>query len=711
MTALDRLADLCGILHESEDAFGNTHTTSPETKRALLAAMGFHVQDDEYAAASLRALRARQWKQGLPPVSVQSGPVTIPVVLPSGAHQLTWKLTLEDGTALERNAAFTELPLLEADELDGTFLERRQLILTYHLPWGYNSLALASEPSACLLIVTPGSCWLPEDSQTTQRLWGVAAQLYLLRSGSNWGVGDFTDLAELMELTKANGGSVLGINPLHAMFPDRPEEASPYSPSDRLLLNILNIDVEKIPEFAASSAAQDLVASADFRDRLAACRDAPLVKYQTVADLKLPVLRLLFSEFEKQADPQRAELLEAFHAERRELLDRACTFQALRAYFATESPEHGDCHLWPQEYRSSLSPGVARFAAEHPDLVRFQLWLQWIADEQLKAVCESGAGMTVGLYRDLAVGAHPSGAEVWSYPDALSAKASVGAPPDIWNPAGQNWGLPPLQPLAAREQGYRSFIDLIRTNMRYAGALRIDHALALQRLYWIPADHHPRDGAYVTYPTEDLIGILALESHRARCLVIGEDLGTVPKGFRERMAQANILSYRVLFFERDKTGFNPPATYPRLSISVVSSHDLPTLRGWWQEADLDLKQTLGLFPKPSDLDFARAKRSEDRDALCALLDDLGLIDSRPLEIEGLLRAAHRLLARTESLIALFQLDDLTFETDQVNVPATSDEHPNWRRKLSLSLEELASQRVLSQLRELVEQSAAQHART
>jgi 4-alpha-glucanotransferase len=311
--------------------------------------------------------------------------------------------------------------------------------------------------------------------------------------------------------------------------------------------------------------------------------------------------------------------------------------------------------------------------------------------------------MAVGLYRDLAVGADRSGAETWANAAAVVSGAQVGAPPDIYNPAGQNWGLPPFHPRALREEGYQSFIDLVRANMRHARGLRIDHVMGLQHLYWVPQGQPASAGAYVRYPMEDLIGILALESHRQGCLIVGEDLGTVPEGFRERMAEANILSYRVLYFEQEpETGaFLPPAAYPALALAVIGSHDLPTLRGWWEERDLDLKEQLGLFPGPGEAEHQREMRHRDRMQLLRALRSERLLppDGEP-DVPTLSRAAHAFLARTPSALAIVQIDDLTDEADPVNVPATSDEHPNWRRRLSMKLEELAARPRLIDIAEI-----------
>ena len=692
MSALDQLAERCGIQRSMVDVFGKERVTTTELKQALLRTMGFDVETEEQAEAALAGLQEREWDRPLPPVLVpfpDTGEVSVPIHVTRDADELRWSLRLEDGTARSGQAFLRDLAVIEEHTAGGRVLVRKQLSLPANLPWGYHVLKLQQYEAEMLLIITPGRCWLP-DVQDGQRYWGIAAQLFLLRSERNWGIGDFTDLRELLKLAQTQGAELVGLNPLHAMFLDRPGDASPYSPSDRTLLNVLNIDVEAIPEFARCEEARKLVGAEHFQQRLAFVRSSPLVQYETVAELKLAVMRLLFAAFEEDGDAQRSQQFSDFHQERADLLDRACLFQAMRAYFSNRTPAQSDLQDWPEKYRSSGSPGVAEFAEKQAHAVRFHLWLQWIADSQLKEAAEAASGMAIGLYRDLAVGASPGAAEVWSNPESLVAGASIGAPPDILNRSGQNWGLPPLHPVRAREQAYRGFIDVVQANMRYAGGLRIDHAMALLRLYWIPNGNEPRDGAYVHYPTDDLIGILALESHRHRCLLVGEDLGTVPEGFRERMAEANILSYRVLFFEKDEKAFLPPEEYPYLALSVAGNHDLPTILGWWQSSDIALKERLGLFPDGAE--DARKERERDRQSLLRALQEQGLIPrGERVSTDELIQAVHGFLGRTNSLLTVLQLDDVTSEEEQINLPATLDENPNWRRRLSRTLEELASE--------------------
>ena len=602
-SVLDELAERMGIEPQFRNAKGEIVETSSETKRSLLAAMGVEAADEAQTRSALEDMDRAEWLRSLPIVQVlraDTGVPAIELVLPAGTSEIAWRLTLEDGAERTGRIAFGELGLIDARTVDGTSLERRRLQLEADLPWGYHRLAVEPGEASVVLVLTPGSCWLPSAVTEGRRLWGIAAQLYLLRSGSDWGIGDFGDLRHLVELAADRGADVIGLNPLHAMFPDDPEHASPYSPASRLLLNILNIDVTAVPELLDCPETRELIASENFGQDVQACRSKRLVDYAGVAVIKLSVLKRLFDACRGSADPARWRAFEAFRRERGDVLERNCLFLALREHFANQDISRADWHAWPEEYRDPASPAILRFAEENQHRLDLIAWRQWIADEQLgtAAATARARGMAVGLYRDLAVGADRAGAETWANAAAVVSGAQVGAPPDIYNPAGQNWGLPPFNPRALRDEGYRSFIELLRANMRHAGGLRIDHVMGLQHLYWVPQGQKPSAGAYVRYPMEDFIGILALESHRHRCLVVGEDLGTVPEGFRERMAEANILSYRVLFFEQEpETGaFLPPNAYPPLALAVVGSHDLPTLRGWWEGRDLDLKEQLGLFP-------------------------------------------------------------------------------------------------------------------
>jgi 4-alpha-glucanotransferase len=472
------------------------------------------------------------------------------------------------------------------------------------------------------------------------------------------------------------------------MMLDEPESASPYSPLTRLYLNVLYISVPEVVG-AGLPVLQQVINTREFQTRLAACRAAPLVDYSSVLALKLEALRILHAAFLHAPSADRNRFA-AFCERHGTSLRRTSIFQALRNHFTARDSFSTDWRSWPEEFQSPTSADIRDFARLHSDEIDFYDWLQWVADEQLSEAANAAAasGMSIGLYRDLAVGCAQAGAETWANPEAFISGALVGAPPDIFNPAGQNWGLPPFNPQALRGEAYRSFVELVRANMRSAGALRIDHVMGLQRLYCIPDGFSAADGAYIEYQMDDLTRIIALESHRNRCLVVGEDLGTVPDGFQERMLEAGILSYRVAFFEQDWASgeFIPPADYPRLALAVAGNHDLPTLIGWWQGRDLDLKEERGLFPL-GEAASQRERRALEREALSKALTVEGLL-GRDATPDQLVQAVHNFLARSASALVMLQLDDLLGEQDQVNLPATFLEYPNWRRKYRISLEEI-----------------------
>ncbi len=670
----DGLAERYGIASNYRDARGEQVTVSPEARRHLLAQMGIDLDRPDAAAAAEAQFDAAI----LPPVIVlvrsAEGHCEITVNAATDAGEVDWIISLEDGGERRGRSARESLMSLS--------------IVVYDLPFGYHRLTLPAFSATAILIVSPGRCWMPPEVDDGKGIWGVSVQLYLVRSAQNWGIGDFADLRNLATMLAARGCDVIGLNPLHQMMLDEPESASPYSPLTRLYLNVLYISVPEVVG-AGLPALQEAINSQGFQARLTACRAAPLVDYKSVLALKLEALRILYAGF-SQAPAADRNRFAAFCERHGISLRRTSIFQALRNHFATRDPCSNDWRSWPAEFQSPTSAGVQDFAVLHGDEIDFYDWLQWVADEQLSesAKVAAGAGMTVGLYRDLAVGCAETGAETWANPEAFISGALVGAPPDIFNPAGQNWGLPPFNPHSLREEAYRSFVELVRANMRSAGALRIDHVMGLQRLYCIPVGCSAADGAYIQYQLDDLTRIIALESHRNRCLVVGEDLGTLPDGFQEKMSDAGILSYRVAFFEQDWASgeFISPADYPRLALAVAGNHDLPTLIGWWQGRDLDLKKEKGLFP-PGEAASQHERRALERESLLKALTAEGLLKPEATP-DQFVQAVHSFLARSASALVILQLDDLLGEQDQVNLPATFLEYPNWRRKYGMSLQEM-----------------------
>lgn len=693
-TELDRLAARAGIEPEWFDIFGNRTVVPGTTLRAILSAMGLPADDDAAVAVSLALLDRRAWVRPLDATTVVdegSDPaVTLHVI---EGTQGTWTLTGEDGDVRTGVFGAAALPVEARRSVDGVVRVRCRLVLPVTVPRGYHRLRIetATQTADGLLIVAPGRCVQPQDLAPGRRLWGVAAQLYGLRSDRNWGMGDFTDLADLAVRVAGEGGALLGLNPLHALFPAEPGHISPYSPSTRSFLNAAYVDVEAVPEFASDPTARAL--AAEGADARTALRDAPFVDTAAVVRMKRPVLDALWRVFrdgDLARGGDRADAFRRFRDAGGEDLRRLALFDALHAHFYGRDPSLWSWRRWPDGHRHPDEPGVAAFARAHADAVERNIWLQWIADGQLKAAQDRAlsAGMPVGLYIDLAVAEHPDGASAWGRPDVVLAGVSVGAPPDLLNPLGQDWGLSPLSPVGLREAGYAPFVAGLRSAMRNAGAIRIDHVMALTRLFCIPTGRPGSEGAYLRYPLDDLVRIVALESHRNRCLVIGEDLGTVPDGFRPRMRAAGILSYRVLWFERDRAkGFLPPAAYPAEALVTVTTHDLATLPGWWDGRDLAWRARLSFYPDEDARLAEGHERFLDRFRLLDALEAEGLTPEGvgreggpPPLTSDLLAAIYRYLARSEGRLMMVSLEDLAGETEQPNLPGTIDEHPNWRRR-------------------------------
>ncbi|MBI3392190.1 MAG: 4-alpha-glucanotransferase [Nitrospirae bacterium] len=711
---LTRLSRLCGIAPEWHDIWGNRHEVSPETKKALLAAMGVRVGSEAEIADLLREREERPWRRVLPPVLVLregSSPVEIPISLPplKAGDAFDWVLTLEDDRQETGRFIAEDLPVREEREIGGSTFTRRAFPLPLVPPAGYHAFHLTAssgDPDLAgdmRLIAAPSSCFRPGALEGTGRVWGPAFQLYGVRSRQNWGIGDFGDLGDAVEFWAKQGAGLVGLNPLHSLFPHAPAHASPYSPSSRLFLNVWYIDVDSIPEFAESETARKLVNAPAFKARLADLRRLDLVDYEKVAASKKEVLEVLYAYFRKthlRWDDARGRAFRNFQNSQGKALRLHALFEAIQEHFHREDPSVSGWPDWPEEYRDPGAPEVAAFALKQIKRVEFYEYLQWQADLQLGEAARRArdAGMGIGVYRDLAVSIDGRGAEAWANQRTYALGASVGAPPDDFNLKGQDWALPPMVPDRLREAGYAPFIATLRRNMRHAGALRIDHVMGLMRLFWIPEGANPADGAYVHYPIEEMLGILALESRRNGCLVIGEDLGTVPDAVRAALGPMGVLSTRLFYFERSWDGsFKPPGEYPAQAAVAVSTHDLPTLSGWWQGVDLMLRAQLNLFPSDEIRDPQIAERGLDRGRILAALEREGLLPPGvgldpagvPEITPDLTAGIHAYVARTPARAMLVQPEDLLGRPEQANLPGTTEEHPNWQRKLPSDLEDWA----------------------
>ena len=695
---LNELADAAGIEPSYWDIQGRLHERSPQTAQRLLRELGVPADTDADAAASLAQLTEDLWREVLPPVIVatERQEVNILVRLPENVsvHSLSWSINFENGGQYRGELNLRELPVEARADVNHLRFVLRRLRLPPQ-PLGYHRLRLEEPDVVSSLIVAPAKCYLPPE-YPTHRYWGIAAQLYAVRSQNNWGIGDFRDLCALGDWGASRGADAIGINPLHALFLDSPRDASPYSPSSRLFLNPLYLDVPRIPDFAESAQTRQFWELSAASGAIRSARQSALVDYSLVAEAKLPVLEELYRHFrarhgEKTDDRNRA--FREFLDEKGSKLHHFATFQMLSEHFGTHAWTH-----WPAAYRDPASVAVAELTQSNEQRVSFFEYLQWQCELQLSVVAERlhASGMKLGLYNDLAVGVDASGADYWANQSLFLRDVRVGAPPDPFNEAGQEWGVVPLNPRRLKADRYAHFISLLRAGMRHAGALRIDHVMGWQHLYLVPAQSSATEGAYVRFPLDDMLAIAALESWRNRCMVIGEDLGTVPTGFRERMAKANILSCRILYFERDSDRFNRPVEFPPLASVSASTHDLATLHGYWTADDISAKAQLGIIGSIGDEQNIRLERENDKRLLLQALADEGLLpignevanSGKTAWTSALASAIHAYLARSCSLLVMIQLDDLADERLQANLPGTVMEYPNWRRRLNHSLEEL-----------------------
>ena len=702
--ALRALADRLGIIAEYRDQTGReARTTSDETRVALLAAMKVDASSDEQAQRALDELLEAERAELLEPVRVlpltdDATGIEIPLgaAVTSGVVEWTVELREEGGRVhrAEGRATPAEDERVRVSLRGRPELGYHQLRATVRTTEGEH----VAEQS---LVVVPPACPSPEEVLKGRRVFGVTANLYTVRSARNWGIGDLGDLATLLRWGKSIGAEFVGVNPLHALR-NSGGDVSPYSPVSRLFRNPIYIDVEAIPGYAQSAAVREIVSSAQFREELARVRASDRVDYERVMALKKPVLRALHGAHLRGPRARNPEWTQWLQSEG-EALESFATFIALSEHLGRDGDGSPSWHDWPEEYRDPRSPAVQRFRELHDDEIDFHRWLQFVIDQQLASAAKSAreAGMAVGLYQDLAIGTSPNGGDLWAYPGLFIDGASIGAPPDPYSATGQNWGLPPIDPRALKRQRYEYWIELVRSSLRHGGALRIDHVMGLFRQFWIPTGKSGSDGAYVRFPSEDLLGILALEATRAGALVVGEDLGTVPDDVPPAMRRWRLLSSKVLYFERgDQGAFKPSSSYDRDALATANTHDMPTLEGFWRARDVELRREVGLIESDDEAEKARNDREGEKRALletltgeAVLAHDVAAELSRaeaPLAAQATLRGAvHEFLCRTPSALVGLSLDDIVGEAEPVNVPGVGhDKFPSWTRRLTIPLEAL-----------------------
>lgn len=707
---VDKLAYLRNVSSTFVDYRGVTTQVAQSNVTRILAAMGYDPENTERLQQLAEKLDQSQWMLRLEPVVVVNPLRSLDVNLYMSRSECTgsgyWRIDFEqDQPALEGRFDPNELEQTGDYWIGDTCHVRRTLPLPDDLVTGYHRLTvtLAERTDETALIITPPTSFQPEAMARGDRIWGTAIQLYTLRSSENWGMGDFGDLARLVDQLADQGADVIGLNPVHALYPINPEHASPYSPSNRSFINPLYTAIEDVPEFARALALKVEVAGPAFQAELQRLREQPEVDYNGVCAIKYRAMSALYDVFKRQhlgQDTGRDRAFMAFVAQQGEPLREHATFEALLAHFNKQDSAAWGWPCWPDAFQDHHSQAVRDFAAGHYDDITYFQYLQFIVDEQLQAIdCQARArGMRIGLYRDLAVGADRGGAEVWGNRESFCLNAAVGAPPDALGPNGQNWGLPPFDPIKLKSDGYRSFITLLRNNMRACGALRIDHAMSLLRLWWCPPGESAAFGAYVYYDLYDLLGILNLESQRNQCMVIAEDLGTVPDEVVDIFPRAELYSNKVFYFEMSDGVCTEPDDYAQKALAIVCNHDMPTVHAFWAMSDLDLRKQLGMFA--TDADF-QGERNARNVAKQAILDALAKYQRLPAGISGeadnvpemtlpLCLAIHEHLASCGSQIVAIQLEDLMLINSPVNIPGTSDEYPNWRRKLTCESADLFS---------------------
>lgn len=695
-SSLQKLADTIGILTSYTDACNQEHEIEDNVVRLLAEKLGYKAGNEEEIARSIELHYKKRWQKTLESISVvEQKDIWFDVVLPENHDTSDLKLRLRyRGNERSFEPGFGVFDEGGRYTIGHTVYKKVVVKINGRLEVGYYEIELETggKKYKSVLAVAPEKCYANETLEK-ERLWGFAVQLYSLNSSRNWGIGDFTDLYNLVDICKRSGADVIGLNPLNVLSHDFPEDASPYGSVSRLFLNPIYIDVEKVPGFTP----EDM---ASCRDKVAGLRDSELIQYTPVYELKITMLEKLYRRMlQDKKSPYYADY-EAYCRRKGAELDKLALFQAL-----SEERAHtvwGGWKAWEEEYRNSNSRAVAEYAKKHHERIGFFKYLQFEAERQFDAVKKhiDEQGLKIGLYRDLAVGVCQNSAELWGDYETFIKDAGAGAPPDELFCNGQNWGLGAFHPEVLKERAYEPYIKVLRANMHNAGALRIDHAMGLMRLFVIL--NQEECGSYVLYNFADMLNILAIESWLNRCTIVGESIGIVPEGFIEKMAEKNIGSLSVLWVERPlgSSDFKSPSEYPAKAFASVGTHDMPPLKMWWFGYEIAEKHKLGIYTE-EQMNWCYHERELERRKLLFALDSNAVWpEDKPRRgdylygeayPEGIEEAVHRFVARAPSEVFLSQLEDILHVEKMQNVPGIDrDQHPNWRRKLPVRLENLES---------------------
>ncbi|KAB0507044.1 4-alpha-glucanotransferase [Pseudomonas lini] len=655
---LEILASRAGLAVDWIDANGRPQKVTPAVLRSVLSGLGHPANTAQEIDASLLQLQEVQQTRHLPPL-----------------------LTCDVGVGLDLSHYFEPQTPCEIHLEDGSRINLKlddNALLPGLVPVGYQHVSI--DDQSFTLAVAPQHCYSVGDAVDSEnpRAWGLSVQLYSLRRPGDGGFGDTQALEELARVAGERGAEALAISPLHAMFSGDTQRYSPYSPSSRLFLNSLYAAPGAILGERALRTAIDATGLATELKHLEAL---PLIDWPTAAEAKHRLLEALYEGFTHGEHPLHPDFSSFRHAGG-EALENHCRFEAIQEARALRS-ESLDWREWPEQWRDPRSTALAHFAEENSTRIGYYAFCQWLIARSLERAqaAARGAGMGIGLIADLAVGADGGGSQAWSRQDELLASLTVGAPPDILNRSGQGWGISAFSPEGLVRNGFRAFIEMLRANFAHAGGLRIDHVMGLQRLWVIPNDAPPSDGAYLYYPVDDLLRLLTLESHRHQAIVLGEDLGTVPEGLREKLIARSILGMRVLLFEQDNTHFKPILDWPDNALATTSTHDLPTLNGWWHGRDIDWSARLNLVDAPGEIEW-RQHREREREGLRRVLsEDPQNFREESHETDQVLDAAIRFLGHTRAPLVLLPMEDALGIEQQANLPGTTDTHPNWSRRL------------------------------
>lgn len=653
---LHELARAAGISLQWRDYTGRDRAVSDLALGRVLHALELPASGAGERAESLQRLR----EEAAAPASMITAEVGAPVRLHAAAKGL-YRLELEDGRVIE-------------GALDGAVLA------PVDRP-GYHRLWIGPDPPLTLA-VAPRQCMGVADFGARRRRWGITVQVPSLRRRGDGGIGDFGAVEQLVPALARHGADAIALSPAHAGFSAWPDRLAPYSPSSRLMRDPLLADPRSVFD---SQTIDGVTALCDLAETYAALESAPQIDPGPAARAKLLLFRGLFACLEPSG---RRAAFDQWRASQGPLVRQHAVFEALHARFSRGPEPVSHWRSWPSDFRDPASALVARFAAEHAADVEFGEFLQWMAECSIATAQAAArqAGMAIGLIADLAVGTDSAGSHAWSRQHDLLLGLRIGAPPDPLNVKGQDWGLAALSPRTLRRDGFRPFIELLRANLAGVGGLRIDHVFGLQRLWLIADGTDANEGAYVQYPLKDLLRLLALESWRHGALIIGEDLGTMPDGFQQHLIDAGLMGMRVMWFQRDSGYFIEPARWPEATVAMTSTHDLPTVAGWWSGRDLEWRARLDLLDPDQTEAQAQSERAHDRRALWDAFIHAHAVapqEPPPPADHGaeVARAAASFIGRTPCALALLPIEDVLAVTEQPNIPGTVDEHPNWRRRL------------------------------